>query len=62
MNPFVLFALIVLPAAPAHAYIDPGTGGAVGSVVVGLIVALGVWFKSRWYQLKGLFRRGRRDR
>lgn len=55
LGAFVLLTAIL--HSPAHAYIDPATGGAIASAVVGAFVALGVWFKTRWYKLKALFRR-----
>lgn len=47
---------VVLPQY-ALAYIDPGSGSAIMSVIVGLLVAIGVFFKTFWYKLSGFFRR-----
>ena len=37
---------------PAFAYLDPGTGSAIISLVIGLFVATGVLVKSFWYKYK----------
>lgn len=42
---------------PAFAYIDPASGSAIMSAVIGAIVALGLTIKGYWYKLKGLFTR-----
>lgn len=46
---FSFFALI---ASAAHAYIDPGSGSALMTVVIGIFVAIGVTIKSFWYKIK----------
>ena len=40
---------------PAMAYIDPGSGSAIMSAIVGLFVAVGLAIKTYWYKLKSLF-------
>ena len=40
---------------PAFAYLDPGTGSAIISLVIGFFVAIGVIVKSSWYKIKSLF-------
>lgn len=37
------------------AYIDPGSGSAIISAIVGVVVAAGLALKTYWYKLKGLF-------
>ena len=49
-----------LPIAPAHAYLDPGTGSMLVSAVIGVAAAVGLAVKMFWYRLVGLFR-GRRS-
>ena len=39
----------------AHAYIDPGSGSAIMSVIIGFFVAAGLVVKTYWYKLKSLF-------
>jgi len=40
---------------PATAYIDPGSGSAIMSAIIGLFVAAGMVIKTYWYKLKSLF-------
>lgn len=40
---------------PAFAYIDPGSGSAIISVVIGLLVAIGATIKTYWYKILKLF-------
>lgn len=49
-----LLLLIVL-AAPAHAYIDPGSGSAIMSAIIGFFVAISLAVKTYWYKIKSLF-------
>ena len=42
-------------ASPAFAYVDPGTGSAVMSAIIGFLVAAGLVIKTYWYKLKSLF-------
>lgn len=39
----------------AFAYIDPGSGSAIISAIVGIVVAAGLAIKTYWYKLKSLF-------
>ena len=54
----ILYTIIYLGlfVQPAFAYIDPGTGSAIISLVIGFFVAIGVFVKSFWYKIKKLFR------
>lgn len=50
--------LASLPA-PAFAYIDPASGAAITSTIVGVLVAAGLWLKSSWYKVRNfVLRRG----
>ena len=49
------FALIAFMAQPAFAYIDPGSGSAIMSVIIGFFVAIGVLIKTFWYKIKSFF-------
>jgi len=42
-------------------YIDPGSGSAVLSAIVGFFVVIGLTVKSFWYKIKGIFSRGGGD-
>ena len=44
--------ICVLCAQPALAYIDPGSGSALMSVIIGTIVAIGMVIKTFWYKLQ----------
>ena len=43
--------------SPVLAYIDPGSGSAIVSLVIGFFVAMGLMIKTYWYKLKRLFTR-----
>lgn len=53
----VAAAFFVFWSAPAHAYLDPGTGSMIVQVIIGGIAAGLVAFKMFWARLVGLFRR-----
>ena len=53
----VLTAAAVLTAAPAHAYIDPGTGGMLSQIVTGGVAGLLVLLRLYWSRIADLFRR-----
>jgi len=40
---------------PAMAYIDPGSGSAIMSAIIGFFVAVGLAIKTYWYKIKSLF-------
>jgi hypothetical protein len=40
---------------PAMAYIDPGSGSAIMSAVMGFFVAAGIAIKTYWYKIKSIF-------
>ena len=46
---------MALLVSPAFAYIDPGSGSAIMSAVIGFFVAIGIAIKTYWYKLKGMF-------
>ena len=54
---FIAFTVLVAICLPTFAYIDPGSGSAIVSLIIGLFVALGLTVKTYWYKLKGLFTR-----
>ena len=49
--------VIALWVTPAMAYLDPGSGSAIMSAVIGLFVAIGLTIKTYWYKFKSLFKR-----
>jgi hypothetical protein len=50
----LLLVLLCIPFA-AQAYIDPGSGSAIMSAIIGFFVAVGIAIKTYWYKLKSLF-------
>ena len=42
-------------------YIDPGSGSAILSAIVGFFVVIGLTIKSFWYKIKSVFSRSSRD-
>lgn len=49
---FLTFVLFILSLQPALAYLDPGTGSAIMTMIIGFFVAIGVLFKTFWYKIK----------
>jgi hypothetical protein len=56
-------ALLIIASLPmpAMAYIDPGSGSAIMSAIIGFIVAIWLMVKTYWYKLKSFFTPGRVD-
>ena len=50
----LIAAAIVLFPETAHAYIDPGSGSAIMSAIIGFFVAIGLIVKTYWYKIKSL--------
>lgn len=53
----LLFLAVVLTAAPAHAYVDPGTGGMLVQLVTGGVAGLLVLVRLFWVRIVGAFRK-----
>ena len=51
------FAALAIVCPPAFAYIDPGSGSAIVSLIIGFFVALGLVARTYWYRLKALFKK-----
>ena len=51
----VLFLSLFTFSVPAMAYIDPGSGSAIMSAIIGFFVAVSLAIKTYWYKLKSLF-------
>jgi len=47
---------------PAVAYIDPGSGSAIMSAIIGFFVAVGLAIKTFWYKIKSFFTPGKKQR
>ena len=57
MKKVALFALALGFSTPAFAYLDPGSGSAIVSAIIGAFVAAGLVVKTYWYKFKSLFSR-----
>lgn len=51
----LIVLLVLLQSNPVMAYLDPGSGSGLLTVIIGAFVALGLTIKSYWYKLKSLF-------
>ena len=52
----IIFTVLVgLWSSPALAYLDPGSGSAIMSAIIGAIVAGFLAIKTYWYKLKSIF-------
>lgn len=49
-----LIILLIFPVS-AFAYIDPGSGSAIMSAIIGFFVAIGLVIKTFWYKIKSFF-------
>ena len=54
----IVVSLLSLPGT-AHAYIDPGSGSAIMSAIIGFFVVIGLTVKSFWYKIKSRFIRNK---
>ncbi|MBL4681618.1 MAG: hypothetical protein JKY88_12965 [Pseudomonadales bacterium] len=46
--------LLAFWASPVFAYIDPGSGSAIMSAIIGFFLAVSIAIKTYWYKLKSL--------
>ena len=54
--PYILVLSLLFTWAPnAMAYIDPGSGSAIMSAIIGAFVALTLTVKTYWYKIKSFF-------
>ena len=57
MKNYVLLVTLLTIVTPAMAYIDPGSGSAIMSAIIGFFVAIGLAIKTYWYKIKSIFNR-----
>lgn len=50
----VVFLVLAIAHTPAYAYIDPGSGSAIMSAIIGFFVAIAMAVKTYWYKIKGI--------
>lgn len=55
MKKIILLIAAFTFSAPAFAYLDPGSGSAILSAIIGVIVAAGMAVKTYWYKIKSIF-------
>jgi hypothetical protein len=55
LTAYLFVAFFCFWIQPVMAYIDPGSGSAIMSAVIGFFVAIGLAVKTYWYKLKSLF-------
>ncbi len=57
MKSYILLisATLLTISTPVMAYIDPGSGSAIMTAIIGFFVAIGLAVKTYWYKLKGFF-------
>ena len=56
LNTILFFLITCMWTNPAFAYLDPGSGSALISVIIGFFVAISITLKTYWYKFKNLFR------
>ena len=56
---FITSTLLI--ARRTYSYIDPGSGSAIMSAIIGFFVALFLGVKTYWYKLKSLFTKKKKD-
>lgn len=56
-----LLVMVALGVPNAMAYIDPGSGSAIMSAIVGFFVAFGLAIKTYWYRIKSFFVKSNKD-
>ncbi len=54
MSTVALATVALLLAAPAHAYIDPGTGSLLVQGLIAAVVGIGVAVKLFWHKIKAV--------
>lgn len=57
MRNYILLVILLTIATPAMAYIDPGSGSAIMTAIIGFFVATGLVIKTYWYKIKSFFKR-----
>lgn len=56
MNKIIIAVIFSITwTGPSFAYVDPGTGSALLSVLIGFLVAISVIIKSFWFKIKKIF-------
>lgn len=51
----ILIFFTFIQSLPAHAYLDPGSGGFIIQMIIAFFVSILIFFKSIWYKTKEIF-------
>jgi len=54
---FVTGILLITTSSSAYAYLDPGSGSMLLSILVGVVVSVWFYSKSIFYKIRGFFRK-----
>lgn len=54
----ILIMVFSLFSFPAMAYIDPSSGSAIISAIIGFFVAISMTIKTYWYKIRAFFKIG----
>ena len=52
----LVLVYVSIPLHLAKAYIDPGSGSLLLSMIIGFLVTASLYFKNLWYRLKSFFK------
>ena len=55
ITPYVIVVSCIFISFDAHAYIDPGSGGAIITAILGFFAAIGYTLRKYFYKLKNFF-------
>ena len=61
LRPVILVGITISIGSPAHAYIDPGSGSVLISVLIGGFLSCGIIIKTYWFKVKKLFMKRKRN-
>ena len=63
MNKWIVFLTVLFGfSVSAMAYIDPGSGSAIMSAIIGGAMAIGMAVKTYWYKVKSFFKKSKATR
>ncbi len=50
-------AVYLLGSTPAYAYVDPGSGSAIVTAILGFFAAIGYTMRKQFYKIKNFFKK-----
>lgn len=60
-NCFTIIGLLLVPALPAYAYLDPASGSMLLQLIAGGLAGIGLAFKLYWHKILGFLGRKKND-